>query len=105
MYTIIETDIFKRYAAEIWGDDERLAFIQWLAKNPMIGDVIPETRGLRKIRWHQAGMGKRGGARVIYYNTLEDGTVWLLIVYTKAKYDNLPIALLNRLKEEVSDER
>lgn len=105
MYTIIETDIFRRYASEIWNDDERLAFIQWLAQNPMMGDVIPGTRGLRKIRWHRAGTGKRDGARVIYYNTLEDGTVWLLIVYTKAKYDNLPTSLLNRLKEEIGDER
>ncbi|WP_223302654.1 hypothetical protein [Halotalea alkalilenta] len=46
-------------------------------------------------------MGKRGGARVIYYNTLDDGTIWLLIVYTKAKFDNLPAALLNQLKEEI----
>lgn len=46
-------------------------------------------------------MGKRGGARVIYYNTLDEGLIWLLIVYTKAKFDNLPTALLNQLKEEI----
>ncbi|MFC0268563.1 hypothetical protein [Kushneria aurantia] len=102
MYTIIETDMFQRYAAQVWQDDERLAFISWLADNPLAGDVIPGTHGLRKVRWSRQGMGKRGGARVIYDNTLDDGTIWLLIVYTKAKFDNLPVALLNQLKEEVS---
>jgi hypothetical protein len=31
MYTIIETEIFKRYAESIWDDGEREAFIVWLA--------------------------------------------------------------------------
>ena len=31
-------------------------------------------------------MGKRGGARVIYFNAFQ-GRIWLLIVYAKAKYD------------------
>jgi len=47
-------------------------------------------------------MGKRGGARVIYFNAFQ-GRIWLLIVYAKAKYDNLPAEFLARLKNEVSD--
>lgn len=101
MYTIIETDAFKRYAQTVWSDTEREAFINWLASNPLAGDVIPGTGGLRKVRWSRAGMGKRGGARVIYYNLLSDGCIWLLIVYTKAKFDNLPTSFLNNLKEEI----
>lgn len=38
---------------------------------------------------------------MIYYNTLEEGTVWLLIVYAKAKFDNLPAATLAQLREEI----
>lgn len=30
-------------------------------------------------------------------------SIWLLIAYTKAKFDNLPTALLKQLKEEISD--
>ena len=45
-------------------------------------------------------MGKRGGARVIYFNG-EDGRVWLLIAYAKAKFDNLPTEFLAKLKAEV----
>ncbi len=49
-------------------------------------------------------MGKRGGARIIYFNLLEDGYIWLVIVYTKAKYDNLPTELLVKLKEAIRDD-
>lgn len=101
MYTVIETQVFLRYAADIWRDDEREAFVNWIANNPLTGDVIPGAGGLRKVRWSRAGMGKRGGARVIYYNLLDDGEIWLLIAYTKAKFDNLPTAFLNQLREEI----
>lgn len=103
MYTFIETSVFERYAAEVWTNEERLEFIGWLANNIMSGDVIPGTGGIRKVRWTRRGMGKRGGARVIYYNQLDDGRVYLLIVYTKAKLDNLPAAFLNQLREEVQN--
>ena len=48
-------------------------------------------------------MGKRGGARVIDYNQLREGVIALLMVYTKAKFDNLPIEFLNRLRKESED--
>ena len=103
MYTIIETEIFKRYAEAIWEEGEREAFIIWLAAHPLAGDVIPGSGGLRKVRWARAGMGKRGGTRIIYYNELADGHIWLLIAYTKAKFDNLPTSFLKQLKEAVSN--
>src|ERR1700722_10709818 len=81
MYTINETPMFRRYAADIWRETELEEFIVWLANNPLSGDVIPGTGGLRKVRWSRPGMGKRGGARVIYYNVLDDGCIWLLIIY------------------------
>jgi len=101
MYTVSETDIFQRYANEIWSDDERVAFVTWIANNPLSGDVIPGTGGLRKVRWSGSGRGKRGGARVIYYNLLDEGHIWLLIAYTKAKFDDLPAKFLNKLREEI----
>ena len=70
VYTVIETPIFQKYAAEIWQDDEREEFIAWIAGHPEAGEVIQGTGGLRKVRWSRQGMGKRGGARVIYVNRL-----------------------------------
>ncbi|AJX71599.1 Toxin HigB-2 [Burkholderia pseudomallei] len=102
MFTIIETPVFQRYSSDIWRDAEREEFINWIANNPLAGDVIPSTGGLRKVRWSRSGIGKRGGARIIYYNLLDDGEIWLLIAYAKAKFDNLPTSFLNQLREEIN---
>lgn len=103
MFTVIETEIFLRAAALVWSDSERIAFIDWLAANPGAGDVIPGSGGCRKVRWARSGMGKRGGARVIYFNRLEHGEIWLLLVYVKAKFDNLPLSFLNQLREVIEN--
>lgn len=99
MYTISETPVFQKSIEEIWTEAERLEFISWIADNPSAGDVVPGTSGLRKVRWKRSGMGKSGGVRVIYYNMLEQGHIWLLLAYTKTKFDNLPAGFLKKLKE------
>ena len=100
MQTVAETEIFQRYATVIWSKAEYSAFVSWIAENLLAGDVIPGSGGCRKVRWGRAGKGKRGGARVIYFNS-EDGRIWLLIAYAKAKFDNLPTEFLAKLKREV----
>jgi hypothetical protein len=99
MLTVIETPHFQRVAADVWSEEERGDFIAWISANAEAGDVIPGAGGLRKVRWTRAGMGKRGGARVIYFMRNERGEVVLLTVYVKAKFDNLPAAALAKLKE------
>lgn len=73
MYTVAETAEFQRDADVILTADERLAFCAFIAANPEAGDVIPGSGGCRKVRWAASGRGKRGGARVIYYNQLDEG--------------------------------
>ena len=102
MRTVAETPIFQKYASDVWSDAERIEFINWIAANPESGDVIPGSGGCRKVRWSSAGQGKRGGTRVIYFNATE-AAIWLLIVYKKAKFDNLPTAFLAELKKGVED--
>lgn len=104
MQTVVETPVFQRYAPAVWSEQERVEFINWIAANPLAGDVVPGSGGCRKVRWSRAGQGKRGGARVIYFN-VEHDAVWLLIVYAKAKFDNLPASFLAELKREVEDGR
>ena len=70
--------------------------------NPEAGSIIRGSGGCRKVRWSRTGTGKRGGARVIYFLT-SDTTVWLLIVYTKAKFDNLPTSFIAKLKQGIED--
>ncbi|MES2635046.1 MAG: transcriptional regulator [Pseudomonadota bacterium] len=102
MRTVAETPIFIRYASEVWSVAERQEFIDFIAANPEAGAVIKGSGGCRKVRWSRAGIGKRGGARVVYFLPSEE-VVWLLIVYTKAKFDALPTSFLAQLRQGVED--
>jgi hypothetical protein len=102
MRTVAETRVFIRYADAIWSAEERSEFVSWIAANPEAGDLIAGSGGCRKVRWTVGGRGKSGGARVIYFLEREH-TVWLLIVYTKAKFDTLPTEFLAELKKGIED--
>jgi len=65
MFTIVEALLFQKQWPLYWTEEERGAFASYLAKNPEAGDVIPESYGIRKVRWSRAGAGKSGGVRVI----------------------------------------
>jgi hypothetical protein len=65
--TVVETPQFVRQAEAVWSDEEQQEFVDYIARNPQVGDEIPETGGVRKVRWRRRGMGKRGGVRVIYF--------------------------------------
>ena len=49
----------------------------------------------------RAGMGKRGGARVIYFIRTARGEVVLVLVYAKAKFDNISTSVLRAIKEKL----
>ena len=99
MFTIVETPAFSKLCIDYWTEDERGAFAAWIAANPKAGDVIPGSGGCRKVRWLRAGSGKRGGVRVIYYNQLADGRIYLLLVYAKSAQDNVSANVLLKIKE------
>jgi hypothetical protein len=87
--TVAETPLFVRQAASIWDDDEREAFVTFIAAHPDVGDVIPETGGVRKVRWTRSGSGKRRGTRVIYFYHDAERPLYLLMVYTKAQREDM----------------
>jgi mRNA-degrading endonuclease RelE of RelBE toxin-antitoxin system len=64
----IESPIFAEDLSELLDDESYGEFQEYLAENPVAGDVIQGTNGLRKVRWGASGRGKRGGVRVIYYH-------------------------------------
>ena len=89
MFTVIETPTFQKQVAKVWTEAERLEFIAWIAANPTAGDVIPGADGARKVRWAVQGKGKRGVARVVYFNLSDDELVLLVAVYAKADKTNI----------------
>ena len=81
-----------------WTEEERGDFAAYIAESPDAGDVVPESGGIRKVRWRRAGTGKSGGVRVIYFmRTLEEEVV-LLTLYAKARTDNLTGAKLKEIR-------
>ena len=87
--TVAETAVFMRQASAIWSDDERFEFVDFIARNPEAGDLIPASGGVRKVRWGRRGGGKRGGVRVIYFYHDPGMPLYLLMVYAKARRDDL----------------
>ncbi|TAN04285.1 MAG: hypothetical protein EPN36_09510 [Rhodanobacteraceae bacterium] len=84
-----ETSVFTRQVQGLLTDDDYADFQSGLAANPLAGDVIEGTNGLRKIRVAAKGKGKRGGARVIYYYVSDAAQIRLLLIYAKSRKDDL----------------
>ncbi len=87
---VVETATFLASAARLgMRETERTALIIYLASNPEVGAIVPETGGLRKLRWALPGKGKFGGARVIYYYHNESIPLYALDVYAKNQKTSL----------------
>jgi hypothetical protein len=99
--TVVETEEFLKRARSLMSGSERAELVAFVGANPEAGKIIPETGGIRKLRWALAGAGKRGGARVIYYYHNERLPVFLLTAYTKNRKANLSAAERNAMKRLV----
>jgi len=86
---IIETSIFTRLIRELMDDDNYSELQQTLVQKPDVGNLIPGSGGLRKVRWKIEGKGKRGGVRIIYYWQTVDDQIWMLYGYAKASKNDL----------------
>ena len=79
MFTVVETSLFQKQWPLYWSEEERGEFAAYIAEFPSAGDVVPQSGGIRKVRWRRAGTGKSGGVRVIYFtHTAEEEVVLLL---------------------------
>jgi len=95
----VETPEFLAAARRIMDDEERALLIGYLAQNPLAGDAIPGTGGVRKVRWALQGRGKRGGARVIYFFHNEAMPLFALTAYAKNERTDLTQAERNDLRQ------
>lgn len=99
MFSVVETPSFSKLCGDYWAESDRGAFAAWIASHPEAGNTISGSGGCRKVRWSRPGMGKQGGVRVIYYNRLDIGCIFLLLIYAKSAKDNIPANVLLKIKE------
>ena len=104
MYTIVESAIFAKKANELLSEDSREALAIYLALYPTAGVVIQGSGGLRKLRWESRHGGKRGGLRLIYFNRLNSGRIFLVTIFSKRRRENFSNKELLQFKRAFGDD-
>jgi hypothetical protein len=89
--------------------EDIVALEQSIIANPEVGDLVPGTGGLRKVRVGQKQLrrGKRGGLRVYYLDLAASEVTHLVAIFGKREKSDLSPAerkavavLVSRLKKE-----
>ena len=62
---------------------------------------MPESGGIRKVRWRRAGFGKSGGVRVIHFMRSVEDELVLLTLYAKGKTDTITGAKLKEIRRAI----
>lgn len=89
MLTVVETSAFSRRAEKLLSADEYEDLLFYLALHHDLGNEIPGTGGVRKLRFAAKGHGKSGGVRVIYYFYDKENPIYAIFVYGKNEQANL----------------
>jgi hypothetical protein len=101
VHTVVETPEYLSAAkAAGMSEEERVAAVDYLARNPDAGALIPGSGGARKVRIAKRGRGKSSGYRVITYYRDDDSPVFLLTVISKGQQANLTKAQRNELRKD-----
>ena len=101
MLTAVETAVFQTIWPNYWDEEERGEFATCISSSPEAGDVVPQSGGVRKVRWKRSGTGKSGGVRVIYFVRSEEGEVVLLTMYSKSMAENLHANVLKEIRRAI----
>ena len=105
----VELPAFERHRADYLDDDAYRKLQSLLMLNPQVGDTIPGTGGLRKMRFadERRGKGKRGGLRIPmpHRDWWDTGSqFWLFTVYDKDEMSDLTSSQRKALKEMIKKE-
>ncbi|MDD3591931.1 MAG: type II toxin-antitoxin system RelE/ParE family toxin [Sulfurovum sp.] len=102
----IESKLFEKLRESYLDDEGYRALQNFLIEQPLAGDVIQGTGGLRKVRWSVKGKGKRGGVRTIYLYLTGRGHIHLLMIYAKNEMEDLTPTqkkVLKAITEEIKN--
>ncbi len=103
LQVVVETSEFLKKAATCMDEASRKSFIDFIAANPLKGDLIVGAGGARKARWaSDANTGKSGGVRIIYYYHNQQMPIFLFTVYGKNQKANLSPLERNVVKTIIS---
>ena len=102
----VELPAFERHRRDYLDEDAFRELQNALMVDPLAGDVIEGTGGLRKLRFYdkRRGKGKRSGIRVIYYWWEEGLQYWLFTLYDKDEASDLTPSQRKLLKEMIKAE-
>jgi hypothetical protein len=89
MLTVVETSAFARRAERLLTEEEHDELLLYLSIYSSVGDEIPGTGGVRKLRYAAQGRGKSGGVRVIYYFFDERNPLYAMLLYGKNEQGDL----------------
>ncbi len=103
VHTVVETPQYIKASESIFTQYERADIVDMVAADPECGDVMEGTGGFRKARVGRAGMGKRGGARVIYILRNKEFPVFLIAAYAKNEKGNLTKKERNDLRNRANE--
>ena len=87
--TTVETPTYLAIANKLFSEEERADIVALVAADPECGDVVRGTGGFRKVRVARRGMGKSGGARVVYIWRNERFPVFLITVFPNNEKETL----------------
>jgi hypothetical protein len=65
---------------------------------------MARSGGLRKARWAAREQGKRGGVRIIYYWSVAQDRLLMLLIYSKSEQDDPTPDQLKTLRKMVEQE-
>jgi hypothetical protein len=83
--TLAEMESYSRNADEFFENEEHERLKEFLALHPECGDVLPDTKGVRKLRWPIKSHTSDHSASVIYYFRDLNMPLYLLALYRKGE--------------------
>ncbi len=99
LHTIAELPQFMRDAADAGlSEDEVRALVDLVAADPLQGDEVQGSGGVRKVRVAGRGKGKSGGYRVMVAYIGPDAPAYLLALLSKGDRDNFTAREIATLK-------